>query len=100
MGNRLDDAAINDIFHFVERVPGVTSVQKDPATGDIRAKSGAQTRLVVALEDQTLPDPNAPPDATAGDDFFSEDPSGTATDAFLSTGAGVTAQTRLQGPNA
>merc|ERR1712151_671683 len=31
--NKLDESAINDIQSYLERVPGVTSVQKDPATG-------------------------------------------------------------------
>merc|ERR1712176_1068989 len=35
--NRLDDSAVNEMKQFVERVPGITSVQLDPATGDIRA---------------------------------------------------------------
>merc|ERR1712190_577582 len=97
--NRLDDSAVNDLQSFVERIPGITSVQKDPATGDIRAKSGAQLRLVIAVEDQSPADPNSAPDPTAGDNFFGDDPSGTATDHFLSTGAGVTTQTRLPAPS-
>merc|ERR1712176_997113 len=96
--NRLDEAAINELRSFVERIPGITSVQMDPGTGDIRAKSGAQVRLVVALEDQSPADPNAPPDPTAGDDFYGDDPSATATDHFLSTHAGGTTQTRLPAP--
>merc|ERR1712066_693598 len=70
-----DEAAINEIRSFVERIPGITS---------------AQIRLVVALEDQSPADPNAPPDPTAGDDFYGADPSGAATDQFLNSDAGVT----------
>jgi len=97
--NRLDDAAINELQNFVQRVPGVTAVTVDPATGDIKAKSGAQNRLVIILEEQSPPDPDAEvvPSANA---MFEEDLSGQVADAFLATGAGITSQTRLQGPNA
>eukprot|EP00438_Fugacium_kawagutii_P025483 Skav212488 [mRNA] locus=scaffold6473:4984:16810:+ [translate_table: standard] len=49
---------------FVERIPGVTTLVKDPVTGDLRARSGNQAnavRLVILLEDQSPPDPEAPP---------------------------------------
>jgi len=98
--NRLDDMAINDIQNFVQRIPGVTSVALDPVTKDIKAKSGMQVRLQILLEEQNPPDPNAKEEPSVANGTFDEDPSGMAADAFLGTGAGLTAQTRLQGPDA
>jgi len=97
--NRLDDEAINDIQNFVQRIPGVTSVQMDPVTKDLKAKSGLQVRLQVMLEEQSPPDPDARGELSAVNMGLDDDPSGLATDAFLSSGAGVTAQSRLQGPD-
>lgn len=96
--NKLDEQALNELQVFVERIPGVTSITKDPATGDLRVKSGNQVRLIVALEDQSPPDPDAPSSPTAGD-LISDDPSGLAADSFLASSAGVTSQSRLQGPD-
>eukprot|EP00931_Biecheleriopsis_adriatica_P101437 TRINITY_DN76575_c0_g1_i1.p1 TRINITY_DN76575_c0_g1~~TRINITY_DN76575_c0_g1_i1.p1 ORF type:complete len:834 (-),score=277.62 TRINITY_DN76575_c0_g1_i1:126-2627(-) len=95
--NKFDDQALADIQSYIERIPGVTSLTKDPATGDLRAKSGPQVRLIVSVEDQSPPDPDAPPSPTAGD--LTEDPSGAAADGFLASAAGVTSQSRLQGPD-
>jgi len=97
--NRLDDSAKNELQNFVQRIPGVTAVNVDPVTGDIKAKSGAQNRLVIILEEQTPPDPDAET-APSANAMFEEDLSGQTADAFLATGAGITSQTRLQGPNA
>ncbi|CAE7428641.1 unnamed protein product, partial [Symbiodinium sp. CCMP2592] len=58
--NRLDNDALADIQGFVERIPGVTTLVKDPVTGDLRARSGNQVRLVILLEDQSPPDPDMP----------------------------------------
>jgi len=98
--NRLDEAAVNDIKSYVERIPGITSVMLDPATGDIKAKSGRVERLVVILQDQQPPDPNSDANGMSAGDQFGEDPSGNAADAFLSSGAGITGQRKLQGPGA
>jgi len=98
--NRLDEGAVNDIKSYVERIPGITSVMLDPATGDIKAKSGRVERLVVVLQDQQPPDPNSDANGSSAADMFGEDPSGTAADAFLSSGAGITGQRKLQGPAA
>jgi len=84
----------------VERVPGVTSVIRDPARGDIVAKSGHQLRLTVKLENQEPSDEqNDGPDPLAGDDLM-EDPAGSQADQFLAGAAGVNTQNRLQGPDA
>jgi hypothetical protein len=95
--NKLSDAAINKLQTYIERIPGVTSVPRDPATGALKAKSGNQIRLTVDLEDQNPPDPNESREAAEAalptDDLYSQD-----AEAFLKTGAGVTAQSRLQGP--
>ena len=109
--NRLDNDALADLQGFVERIPGVTTLVKDPVTGDLRARSGnqvhpfrvndfmVQVRLVILLEDQSPPDPDAPPSPTAD---ISEDQAGwalgacamvwpgTAADGFLASAAGVT----------
>lgn len=99
--NRLDDTAINEIQNFVQRIPGVTTVSVDPVTKDIKAKSGAQIRLMVVLEEQSPAEPDAnEPTSPSANYMFEEDPAGHATDAFLATGAGVMSQTRLQGPDA
>lgn len=96
--NKLSDAAINKLQTYIERIPGVTNVPRDPATGALKAKSGNQIRLTVDLEDQNPPDPNESKEAAEAalptDDLYSQD-----AEAFLKTGAGVTAQTRLQGPD-
>jgi len=93
--NKLDESAVSGIQSYIERIPGVTSITRDPASGDLRVKSGNMIRLVVALEEQSPPDPNAPP----GDDDLEGDPYGQGADAFLASAAGVTAQTKLQGPD-
>jgi len=97
--NKLDEEACNDIQKFVERIPGVTSVTRDPATGDIRAKSGVQLRMVVALEEQTPPDPNEQPMSPTAQ-LFGESEIGGDADDFLRGAAGVTTQSRLQGADA
>jgi len=94
--NRLDNDALADLQGFVERIPGVTTLVKDPVSGDLRARSGNQVRLVILLEDQSPPDPEAPASPTAD---LTEDQAGLAADGFLSTAAGVTSQGRLQGPD-
>ncbi|CAK9059639.1 C3H1-type domain-containing protein [Durusdinium trenchii] len=94
--NRLDNDALADLQGFVERIPGVTTLVKDPVTGDLRARSGNQVRLVILLEDQSPPDPDAPPSPTAD---LTEDQAGMAADGFLASAAGVTSQGRLQGPD-
>jgi len=96
--NKLDQQAANELQAFIERIPGITSVLSDPATGDIRAKSGVQVRLVIHLEDQAPPDPNEPPSPTAG--LFGDEEGGTQVDRHLGTAAGVTSQSKLQGPDA
>merc|ERR1712139_362363 len=99
--NKLDEDACRELHAYVERIPGVTSVTRDPARGDIIAKSGHQLRLTVRLEHQEPPDQEqGGGDPLAGDDLM-EDPSGAQADAFLSTAAGVSTQgTRLKGPEA
>jgi len=96
--NKLDHAAQDAIKGFVERIPGTTSITKDPATGDLVAKSGVQVRMRVLLEDQSDPDPHGPQDP-AQLDLLVEDDAKEA-DAFLKSGAGVTGQSKLQGPAA
>jgi len=100
--NKLDSYAIGDLQAFIERIPGVTSLLRDPAKGDLRAKSGNQLRLLVCLEDQSPPDDTDKSfdPATGGDDLFAVDPSGQAADQFLASIAGVTSQTKLAGPYA
>mmetsp|Transcript_50668 Transcript_50668/g.82233 ORF Transcript_50668/g.82233 Transcript_50668/m.82233 type:complete len:842 (+) Transcript_50668:105-2630(+) len=95
--NKLDDKALQEIQTYIERIPGVTSITKDPATGDLRAKSGNQVRMIVSLEDQSPPDPDAPMSPTSGD--IDGDMAGAAADNFLSSGAGVMSQSKLQGPD-
>jgi len=98
--NKLDEDAIREIQAFVERVPGVTSVIRDPVTSAIVAKSGHQLRLTVRMENQEPSDETAEgADPLAGDDLM-EDPSGAQADAFLTSAAGGPTQTRLQGPEA
>jgi hypothetical protein len=99
--NKLDEDACRELHAYVERIPGVTSVLRDPVTGDIVAKSGHQLRLTVKLENQEPPDDSAEneKDPLKGDDLM-EDPSGSQADAFLATAAGVATQTRLKGPEA
>lgn len=99
--NRFEEADVSFIQASLERLPGVTTVAKDPATGDFLAKAGNQVRLVVAMEDQSPPDPNAlgPGKSDSFEALFGDDPSGAIADGFLASGAGVTAQTRLQGPD-
>merc|ERR1712227_298388 len=90
-----------ELKNFVERIPGVTSVTTDPATGDLRAKSGPQLRLVVNLEDQSAPDPDGKVDPTGAGDPLADldDPSGAAADAFLSSAAGGSTEAKLSGPD-
>lgn len=99
--NKLDEDACREIMQYVERIPGVTSVLRDPVTGDIVAKSGHQLRLTVKLENQDPPDNEAEggPDPLAGESLM-EDQSGAAADQFLASAAGVQTQTRLKGPEA
>mmetsp|Transcript_2986 Transcript_2986/g.7636 ORF Transcript_2986/g.7636 Transcript_2986/m.7636 type:complete len:869 (-) Transcript_2986:78-2684(-) len=94
--NRLDETACSAIQAYVERIPGVTHVQRDPATGDLTAKSGNQTRLQVHIHDQTPPDPQ---DVLAQVDLGA-DPAGMQADDFLSGAAGVVSTAKLQGPDA
>jgi len=92
--NRLDEDAMRELQAFVERIPGVTMVTRDPVRGDICAMSGKQVRLVINLDsqEQALFDETGV-EPLAGDDLM-EDPSGMAADNFLSSAAGVTAQRR------
>merc|ERR1712139_719706 len=87
MHNKLDEDACRELHAYVERIPGVTSVLRDPVTGDIVAKSGHQLRLTVKLENQDPPDNEAEgggPDPLAGDSLM-EDQSGAAADQFLAS---------------
>lgn len=93
--NKLDEQALADLQTYIERIPGVTSITKDPATGDLRAKSGNQVRLVVSVEDQSPPDPDAPASPMAAD--LAGDQAAAATDGFLASAAGLTSQNKLQG---
>eukprot|EP00933_Yihiella_yeosuensis_P084685 TRINITY_DN9929_c0_g1_i1.p1 TRINITY_DN9929_c0_g1~~TRINITY_DN9929_c0_g1_i1.p1 ORF type:complete len:873 (-),score=277.88 TRINITY_DN9929_c0_g1_i1:256-2784(-) len=95
--NKLDFEACSMIQGWVERIPGVTSVIKDPATGNLTAKSGHQVRMLVGLEDQAPVDPDAPSSPSAND-LIADDASGAAADKFLSSSAGVTGS-KLQGPD-
>merc|ERR1711865_44905 len=98
--NKLDDDAQRELHAYVERIPGVTSVLRDPVRGDIVAKSGHQLRLTINLESQEQPDDgDGAPDPLAGDDLM-EDQSGAAADGFLASAAGVNSQSRLKGPAA
>merc|ERR1712100_187017 len=98
--NKLDEDACRELQQYVERIPGVTSVLRDPVRGDIVAKSGHQLRLTICLENQEPSDDQEGADPLAGDDLM-EDPSGAQADAFLSSAAGVSTQgTRLKGPEA
>jgi len=94
--NKLDEDAVNDLQNFVERIPGVTSVTRDPVTSDIIAKSGMQVRMVVALEDQSPVDPNETP-LSPTSQLFGE---GEEADEFLKGAAGITSATKLQGADA
>jgi len=99
--NKLDEEACRELHAYVERIPGITSVVRDPVRGDIVAKSGHQLRLTIGLENQEPPDDDQAggADPLAGDTLM-EDPSGAEADAFLSTAAGVSTQNRLKGPAA
>merc|ERR1712070_1099969 len=98
--NKLDEDACRELHTYVERIPGVTSVLRDPARGDIVAKSGHQLRLTVRLENQEPSEaPEGGGDPLAGDDLM-EDPSGAQADAFLASAVGGSTQTRLKGPEA
>jgi len=97
--NKLDEDAVRELQAYIERVPGVTSVLRDPVRGDIIAKSGHQVRITIKLENQEPPDDETGPDPLAGDDLM-EDPSGAAADAFLSGVSGVAAGNKLEGPAA
>jgi hypothetical protein len=98
--NKLDEDACRELQAYVERIPGVTSVLRDPVRGDIVAKSGQQLRLTVKLENQ---EPTGEMDGEASDplagDNLMEDPSGAAADDFLSLAAGGSTQ-KLKGPPA
>jgi hypothetical protein len=92
--NKLDDGAIADLQSYVERIPGVTSVIRDPISGDIRAKSGHQQRLTINLEDQG----DADPEKIQGDPLADvDDPSGEAADNFLNSAAGVSTESKMKG---
>jgi len=99
--NKLDEDACRALQAYVERIPGVTSVLRDPVRGDIVAKSGHQMRLTVRLENQESPDETqgGESDPLAGDNLM-EDPAGPAADEFLSKAAGGSSTTRLKGPAA
>merc|ERR1711865_174840 len=99
--NKLDEDACRELMAYVERIPGVTSVLRDPVRGDIVAKSGHQLRLTLQLENQEPPEEGegGGADPLLGDDLM-EDPSGPAADGFLASAAGVNNQTRLKGPDA
>lgn len=90
-GNKLDFAAQDALKAFVEHIPGITSVTKDPVTGDIKAKSGNQVRLVLNLEDQGPPDPASPTSAAAAA-LGATNPQGAAADTFLASAAGLSSQ--------
>lgn len=95
-GNRIQDRGIDDLHSFMEQIPGVTNVMRDPVTKDLRARSGPQVRLTIVLEDQ-LPPAEGP---TPGNMMVSTELSVNAADDFLSSAAGVTTQKQLQGPDA
>jgi len=100
--NKLDEDSCRELQAFVERVPGVTSVIRDPARGDIVAKSGHQLRLTIQLENQEPSDGNdgdGEADPLAGEDLMA-DPAGNDADKFLASAAGVNTQNKLQGPDA
>lgn len=101
--NKLSEEAIAGLCTFIERIPGVTSIMRDPVTGDLRAKSGAQLRLTVNLEDQHPDDPNDPKSSGGPDPLDPladiDDPSGAAADAFLSSAAGSSTEAKLGGPH-
>eukprot|EP00747_Dinoflagellata_sp_TGD_P017414 gnl/TRDRNA2_/TRDRNA2_125810_c1_seq6.p1 gnl/TRDRNA2_/TRDRNA2_125810_c1~~gnl/TRDRNA2_/TRDRNA2_125810_c1_seq6.p1 ORF type:complete len:863 (-),score=249.88 gnl/TRDRNA2_/TRDRNA2_125810_c1_seq6:205-2733(-) len=96
--NHLDDDAVAEIKNFVERIPGVSKVTTDPISGNLTAHAGNQVRMTVELEDQT----EAPlsEGAQPGLEDLANDVTGPAADKFLNSAAGVTTQTRLQGPDA
>jgi len=97
--NKFDEAAISELQAYLERMPGVTAITRDPVTGDIRAKSGPQLRLVICLEDQGDPRDTKADPTGAGDPLADlDDPSGANADAFLSSAAGGGTEVRLQGP--
>jgi hypothetical protein len=98
--NKLDEEACREIHAYIERVPGVTTVLRDPVTGDIVAKSGHQLRLTVKLENQEPPDDQQEGGDPLAGETLMEDPSGAQADEFLSSAAGVATQTRLKGPEA
>jgi len=98
--NKLPEEAISELCAFVERIPGVTSILRDPVTGDLRAKSGPQLRLTINLEDQKPDDPDAPKGQPDPMDPLADidDPSGAAADAFLASAAGSSTEAKLHGP--
>jgi len=99
--NKLDEDACRELHSYIERIPGVTSVLRDPVRGDIVAKSGHQLRLTVRLENQEPPDENADTsDPLAGDDLAEDLKGGADADSFLASAAGVNGQSRLKGPEA
>jgi len=91
--NRLSEDAISELQKFVERIDGITRVTFEPATNDLIAHSGNQVRLIVTLEDQNSGEVATTSEVTA-------DLSLAAADDFLSSAAGLTNQTRIQGPEA
>mmetsp|Transcript_125263 Transcript_125263/g.216996 ORF Transcript_125263/g.216996 Transcript_125263/m.216996 type:complete len:855 (+) Transcript_125263:120-2684(+) len=86
--NKLDEDAVRELQAYVERIPGVTSVSRDPVKNDIIAKSGPCMRMTINLENQEPPDETEIGDPTVGDDLM-DDPSGNAADSFLASAAGV-----------
>ena len=86
--NRLDEAACDAIKSFVERIPGVTTIARDPVTGNLTAKSGMQVRMVVLLEDQAEPNPHGMSDPTQ-DDLMATDGGLSVADDFLKSGAEI-----------
>lgn len=98
--NKLDHVARDQLKSYVERIPGVTSILADPVTGNISAKSGAQVRLFVNVEEQTPPDPSDPLDSAAARNDLMADDAGGAADSFLASAAGGNSAARLQGPQA
>jgi len=97
--NKLDEDALRELQGFVERVPGVTSVLRDPVAGHIIAKSGHQLRLTVRLENQEPSDETLEGSDPLAGDTLMEDPSGQQADQFLASAAGGP-NNRNQGPEA
>lgn len=98
--NKLDHVACDQLKSYVERIPGVTNIQADPVTGNITAKSGAQVRIFVNVEEQSPPDPSDPLTSNAARDDLMADDAGGSADKFLASAAGGNSAARLQGPQA